>query len=358
MNILLVFWGKTGGIPKFTYEMADGLVRAGYNVYAVLSENIYNRNEWDANKEIKDICYIYTGDSKNFIKASLKMLTSTKRYIKSYFRGIKFDVSICTMPYPWCKTISSYLRVKRSYVICHDPVAHSGANKFLSYLIEKSTKGYDDVIVMTKKFIPIVEQKYKYNINNIHYMRHGKYGYQKANIIKNESDKIRFLFFGSIHKYKGIGILLQAYKIVCEQTHKVSLTIAGKGDLEPFKDDLNKVEVEVINRFIADEEIGAIFSVPNTVIVLPYLDATQSGIIPVAMEYEVPIIASDTGGLKEQLFDGKLGVFFKTKDYNDLATKMLYFVNDSNLLKEQKAMNNKYLEFLDWKTILRNLLEE
>lgn len=357
MNVLLVFWGKTGGIPKFTYEMADGLVRAGYNVYAVLSENIYNREEWDSNKKIKDICYIYTGDSKSFLKASLKMFTSTKRYIKDYFNGIEFDVSICMMPYPWCRTISSYLGVKKSYIICHDPIAHSGANRFLSYLIEQSTKGYDDVIVMTKKFIPIVKQKYKYSIDKIHYMRHGKYGYQKVNTPEGNNDKIRFLFFGSIHKYKGIGILLKAYKIVCEKTDNVSLTIAGKGDLDPFKDDLNKVEVELINRFIDDAEIGPLFSIPNTVVVLPYLDATQSGVIPVAMEYGVPIIASNTGGLKEQLFDGELGVFFKTKDYGDLAEKMLCFVNDSNLLEKQRLINNKLLELLDWKVILRNLLE-
>lgn len=50
-----------------------------------------------------------------------------------------------------------------------------------------------------------------------------------------------------------------------------------------------------------DEEVESIFSGENLVAVLPYLDATQSGVVLTAMDYGVPVIATDTGGLSEQI---------------------------------------------------------
>ncbi len=360
MNVLVIYWGKSGGLPKFTYEMADSFVRAGHSVYTVLSEGIYNRTVWEENKKIINT-FIYTGDTKRFLYASVKMLFSSKKRILANLGDMVFDISICTMPYPWCRYISNLLNVERRYVICHDPIAHSGTGVFKRLIVEKNTYGYDDCIVMTKSFIPIVKQKYKYSEENIHFMRHGYYGYElpvNYTNAKRNDEKINFLFFGSINKYKGIGVLLEAYKDISLRSKNATLTIAGKGDLTEYSEQFKTLKVDIINRFIEDSEIASLFSAPNRVLVLPYIDATQSGVALIAMEFGVPIIASNTGGLKEQLFDGEVGTFFEPGNHQELAERMYEYILDDSMIYRQRFMIKKYADQLKWDTIVTDFIKE
>lgn len=105
------------------------------------------------------------------------------------------------------------------------------------------------------------------------------------------------------------------------------MTVAGSGDFSKYHAIFEELpQVKIINRYIADTEIDDYFSVPNTILVLPYLDASQSGVIPIALEYGVPIIASNTGGLKEQMDNGNLGLFSTPGDADSLMKQMEYFL--------------------------------
>lgn len=360
-NILIVYWGKDGGLPKFAYEVADGLIRAGYNVYAVLSEDICNKDIWDSNPDIRKAVYIYTGNTKKFAAASFKMLTSTKYKIKKELKSIDFFASICIMPYLWSRYISEILGVKHKMIIAHDPVPHSSTNKLRAAMVKKATKGYDEAIIMTRKFAPIMEKNYGYKSDKILYMRHGLYNYgQKAERTSQEvsSGEVHLLFFGNINKYKGIPVLLDAYEKAIKKVSNLKLTIAGRGNTDEYMEQINRLKnVNLMNRFIKDEEVPELFLMPNTVTVLPYIDATQSGVIPVAMEYLSPVIASDTGGLKEQLFDGELGCFFKAGDSDELSELFVKYANSPELIESEKETIKEYVKRLDWKNILTELIE-
>lgn len=357
MKILIVMWGKDGGIPKLTYAISKALCELGHDVTAILSSKVYNKVEWDNSKKIKT-CYIDTGDKANFFLTSLKMLTSLRTKILNL--SGHYDLSITTDNCPWNLYISKLLSVKRKYIICHDPIPHSGTNllmKFISYL---SLVGYDDCIVMTKKFIPVIEKKYHYNYVNIHYMRHGRYDYSpkfKNKVQISKDSIINFLFFGRISSYKGIDILLEAYEQV-RNNGLTQLTIAGSGNISEYQSKIKSLDVILINRFIEDEEICNLFSIPNTVVVLPYIDATQSGIIPIAIDYCCPIIASNTGGLKEQLFDGKIGSLFEAGNSTELAQVMESYISSPQKIIAESQKMIKYQSKLDWKNILVDLLRE
>lgn len=157
---------------------------------------------------------------------------------------------------------------------------------------------------------------------------------------------INFLFFGRIEKYKGIQLLAKAYKELV-QTHSlnITLTIAGSGNLAEYREEFRNIpNVTIINRYIPDNEIGQYFSIPNTIVVLPYIDASQSGVIPIALEYNTPIIASETGGLKEQLNNGEIGIFCKVNDINSLKEKWhgAYTIRE-NLKKNKKKWRRIYM---------------
>ena len=91
---------------------------------------------------------------------------------------------------------------------------------------------------------------------------------------------------------------------------------------------------------------------------IPYLDATQSGVIPIAYEYEIPIIASNTGGLREQLDDGRIGLLFEAGNEKDLAMQMEYIMDNKIEFDRQAELIKKFRETLNWDVLARQLLKK
>ena len=116
-------------------------------------------------------------------------------------------------------------------------------------------------------------------------------------------------------------------------------------------------QVDIVNRYIEDKEIDIYFSIPNTILVLPYLDASQSGVIPVALEYKIPIIASDAGGLKEQMNNGDFGLFFQPGNANALMQQMEYAVKHPEFLAIEKKKMAEYLKTLNWDVVTRKVIQ-
>ena len=255
------------------------------------------------------------------------------------------------------------IRSGKKIVYVHDPIAHSGANKFKQKWWEVQYKNAEQLIVHTEKFIPIVAQLYGKTINNIHYIPLVRFSGHHNNWIKsdmglNYQKEWNFLFFGYISKYKGIEVLGDAFKKLLEKGYSnVTLTIAGSGDFSPYEKQYSELNnVNIINRRILDQEIGNLFSLKNVINVLPYIDATQSGVIATALDFEVPVIASDTGGLKEQLNHGKIGVFCTAGDSISLCNAMEKFISNKDEYAFQKELIKEFLENIDRKTIAKELV--
>lgn len=124
------------------------------------------------------------------------------------------------------------------------------------------------------------------------------------------SDARVLLFFGLIRDYKGLDLLIDAFGKLDERYH---LVIAGEpyGDFGSYQQQieasLQRDHIHLHTRFIADAEVPAFFSAADAV-VLPYKSATQSGITAIAYHFGVPVIATDVGGLKEALYNGRTGI--------------------------------------------------
>jgi len=116
-------------------------------------------------------------------------------------------------------------------------------------------------------------------------------------------------------------------------------------------------DVKIDNKYIPDEEVGCYFDGPNVVIVLPYLDATQSGVIPIAIEYGTPIIASNTGGLKEQMMDGEFGLLVETGNVEDLYLKMKEIMSNKSLYTEQQNKMKNAIAELEWDVVIKRVLD-
>ncbi|MDR0864320.1 MAG: glycosyltransferase [Candidatus Symbiothrix sp.] len=122
--------------------------------------------------------------------------------------------------------------------------------------------------------------------------------------------KKTLLFFGLIRDYKGLDWLMDA---MAELDDSYQLLIAGEsyGSFEKYQKQIDqspaKERMNVLNQYIDDKEVPVLFSAAD-VLVLPYKSATQSGVIPIAYHFEVPVVATDVGGLKETIEEAGTGI--------------------------------------------------
>ena len=122
--------------------------------------------------------------------------------------------------------------------------------------------------------------------------------------------KKNILFFGLIRKYKGLDILLEAFGMLSDE---YQLIIAGEpyGSFDPYRQIIDRLpgkgRIVTELKYIKDSEVSDYFSAADLA-VLPYRSATQSGISSVSYHFEVPMIVTDVGGLKETIGDRGTGI--------------------------------------------------
>jgi len=127
-------------------------------------------------------------------------------------------------------------------------------------------------------------------------------------------DAPAILFFGYIRKYKGLDILLRAMPRIIESLPDIRLIVAGEfyGDVKEYRSIIQELRIPAKNLvlatdYIPNDDVALYFSAAN-VAVLPYRSATQSGIVQIAYNFDVPVIATNVGGLAEIVIDGISGI--------------------------------------------------
>lgn len=328
MNVLINYTGRTGGGAMYAYEMTRGLIENGVNVYAVISKECENLKEWEQ-LSVRRIIKIDTYTNKlEFLVRTILFIFWGRYKIKNELSDVEIDTIYSPMYTFWTYFINQLFPCAKKIVTIHDPILHSGESliyRILNKLNEYDAKNADRIVILSHVFQKTVEREYNKSEDQVVIIPHGTFDYQTVHEkVFYDQHKINFLFFGRIEKYKGINCLLDIYKkIKNEFPDKVTLTIAGRGDFSPYVKQFHELkDARLINRWIKDEEVSDFFEGNKVVTVLPYIDATQSGIVGIAMAKRSLIIASNVGGLSEQLKDGNLGILFSYGTQNDLYQSM------------------------------------
>lgn len=159
------------------------------------------------------------------------------------------------------------------------------------------------------------------------------------------------LFFGKICAYKGIEYLLTAFQHLLVQDPTYRLIIAGevnKGEenyllqIEEVVSSQNGKVIPVVH-YIPDEDIEIYFKAAD-VLVLPYKDIFQSGVLFVAYSFGLPVIASNVGSFRETIVEGKTGFICKACDALDLAGVINHYF-ESALFEELGSSRASIREF-------------
>jgi len=173
-----------------------------------------------------------------------------------------------------------------------------------------------------------------------------------------DPSKKYLLFFGFVREYKGLDLLLEALNQLPEDIH---LIVAGEvyGTFDKYQSiiDQHKLapRVHLFTNYISDEEVTTYFSASD-VCILPYKGATQSGITAVAHHFDMPLIATDVGGLKENIQHGVTGLIVDQPKSEQIAAAIsTYFESNSKeamsaAIAVQKTENN-------WENFAQKIVE-
>lgn len=110
----------------------------------------------------------------------------------------------------------------------------------------------------------------------------------------------------------------------------------------------------LINRYIRDEEMLWLFHHARSV-VLPYIEATQSGVIPIAYKFGVPVIVSNVDGLTQFVEDEKTG--FVCESEIDYLAALKKLENDNIRSAMSEAAIEYHLSNMDWKKNILSVLD-
>lgn len=170
------------------------------------------------------------------------------------------------------------------------------------------------------------------------------------------------LFFGSIAPYKGLEYLVAAFDQFAGKRDDCRLIIAGRPkNCEGYWNSLQatiarcgtrKQIIQAIEH-IPDEKVEVYFKAAD-VLVLPYTEIFQSGVLFLGYSFGLPVIAADVGSLKEDIIEDETGFTCRPKDPADLANALdRYFF--SNLFRNLETSRARIREYANqrnsWATV-------
>ncbi len=169
------------------------------------------------------------------------------------------------------------------------------------------------------------------------------------------------LFFGFVRKYKGLQYLLEAMKLLKERDFKVQLWVVGDfgEDKEEYVEQIRAFEigdqVQMVEGYVPDDEVEKYFAASDLV-VLPYLSATQSGIVQIAFGFEKPVLVTEVGGLPDVVTNGKTGYVVEPRSAEMIAEAIMdYYIN--NRREAFVSQIEKEKDRFSWKTFVDTMME-
>lgn len=167
--------------------------------------------------------------------------------------------------------------------------------------------------------------------------------------LKLQPNKKTIMFFGFIRDYKGLDLLLDAFDTLSDE---YQLLIAGEpyGSFDKYQEQIekNKNKDRIVKhvRYINDNEVSLFFSSADAC-VLPYKSATQSGITSIAYHFELPMIATNVGGLQEMVKNDITGKIIDKPDVRQIAKGIEEFFSFDQSIFVENIKKEK--EKLSWK---------
>lgn len=311
LRILLWYWGRRGGGPRYTLELARALAqRPGVELHLSLSQ----QSELFAETDGLGLPGFHVDTYRNLAQFALRsaLLPLFARRLRRYLKEHRIDIVYNTMDFLWGSALAPQVRRAGAlYLLAvHDAERHPGEQSiFREVLLKRDIRSADGIVTMTRSVRQRFLDLYEFPSDRVWTAPLGVHLARVADGPRSlrADQPVRILFFGRILPYKGLDLLLEAVRFLQERGRAVELQIWGSGSLAQYDSLLSRVsDVRIENRWITEDEFEGIFAGAD-ICALSHREASQSGVIAASLAAGVPIVTTPIAGLVEQLDGGKAG---------------------------------------------------
>lgn len=351
MRIAFFYLGQHGaGAALDTLEMAVGLASKA-DVMCIVSSRANNYKAWLIEAEKNPRIKIYgVKTTKSVVVGMLNLLNIWKfKKIRNNINKFNPDIVFSHMGHPWERIIIPYLNCKIAAKGIHDVNLHAGENTLKARLIARVFHFETPYMVVFSEFSRKELEKRGIVPNRILTTQLGCNSLMVNNKQPDYGWHGKFLFFGRLVKYKGIDVLMRSLDEVFIKHPEEKLVIAGRGDLNDYDEIINRFRsnLEIHNDFIPDNEVERYFRDVDFV-VAPYINATQSGVVLLSYSFARPVIASNSGGLPEQVEEGNSGYIVQANNSVDLANAINKMISTPEEVYKMKKVAFELSHKLTW----------
>lgn len=357
---------------KYTYPLANGLVKVGVDVELVIDQKEEQENC------ICDRIRLFNTDEKNISKMA-KLFNYIKSYRKIFKRLKEGEFSILHTQWYTFSPIDYYFirKIKRKCGIKYVATVHDILpfnEKFYDKYYHKKLYALADKIILQapanmKRFSDIFQDSSCKTVMIPHgHMLDYVETYDRIESRKKlgiSNNKLVFLFFGQIKKVKGVDILLKALLNIREKHKDIYVVIAGsvwKTDFSECENIINSNDLSGCLRtdikYIPDEDIKYYYSAAD-VCVLPYIDIYQSGVIQLAFGYKKPVIATKLPAFTQYVKEDYTGYLADVGDIDSLVRAFEKAIENRDRLSEMGCNGHELVKReLDWSVLAKRVVDE
>lgn len=252
----------------------------------------------------------------------------------------------------------------------HDVQLHLGEEKqsllkIIRYALAKKSKR---LFVHGRILKDILIDEYNLPEENVHIISMGEINVEpfKKYMTNNVKESKSVLLFGWIGPRKGLKYLIEAEPLISKKVPDVKIIVAGKvGHLEEskryFEECLklikNQGNFELYPHHIT-WEFGAQLFQKSSIVVLPYLEVSQSGVIPTAYGFKKPVVVTNVGAMPEIVDDGITGLIIPPENSELLADAIVRLLQNDELRNDMgKKAFIKLKRDLSWDAISTKTVE-
>ncbi len=349
MKILVITMDTKGGMVHYTSQFVNALSMKE-KVVVIAPEGI----EKDNFLENIRIIELKVGNViKNFI-INMLVFTRPLKFLRVIYEENP-DIIHFNECHPWVTLFLPFLRRFKIVTMIHDVNPHLGSRKTDQIIARKVYTKLSNCLLVHGE-----SAKKELKLNNKCYsISHGDYSFflNYAGDIKEEDNTL--LFFGRIEDYKGLNYLIKAVNEISKQQNpNIKLIISGSGDFDKYKYLIeNEKNFEIHNEFVDDKIVPNYFQRAK-IVILPYIEGTQTGIIPIAYAFKKPVIVTNVGSIPEVVDGGKTGLIIPPMDSNALKDAIIKLLSNENLRKKMgKNAYKKMKEDLSWNKITQDIIK-
>jgi glycosyltransferase involved in cell wall biosynthesis len=170
-----------------------------------------------------------------------------------------------------------------------------------------------------------------------------------------EPDQRFILFLGSVRRYKGVDLLLQAVRHLDDDVH---VLVAGNCIDAKYQQEIEQIieqwslkkKVTLELGYLTEERVSQLLGAAD-VLVMPYRKIDQSGVLFAALRHGLPVIAFDVGNLRDYLPNG-VGKIVAVGDIGALADA----INSSEFPISTRNLIATYAEQFRWEETVKAIL--